>query len=273
MSASAPIGVFDSGVGGLSVLRAVRDLLPGEHLIYVADQARVPYGPRQEHEIRAFSQQLTDWLLAKGAKLIVVACNTASTAALYDLRRLHPTVPFVGMEPAVKPAVAQSESGIVGVLATPTTLNGDMYASLLERYGHGARVLPQPAPGLVDAIEYGRLDDPAVRMRLAAELHPLLMAGMDQLVLGCTHFPFAADLIQEIVGPDVTLVDPAPAVARQVQRVLAARQALRVDAATGTVELYTTGDRQRFSQQVDTLMPGLPATVAHLSLAALSICA
>lgn len=212
------LGVFDSGVGGLSVVAPLRRELPTVPLLYVADQAHVPYGPRPLAEVRALSETLTRWLLAQGARLIVIACNTASAAALKYLRQRYPAVPFVGMEPAVKPAAEHTHTGVVGVLATPATFQGELFASVVERFAQGVQVIPQVCPGLVEQIEAGRLDTPDTEAMLRGWVEPLLAQGADTLVLGCTHYPFIAPTLQKIAGPQVRLVDPAPAVARQAAR-------------------------------------------------------
>jgi glutamate racemase len=216
----APIGVFDSGVGGLSVLRAIWKELPAEAILYLADQAHVPYGSRSLEQVRDFSVEVARYLLSQGTKLIVVACNTASAAALHHLRRTFPQTPFVGMEPAVKPAAEQTLSGVVGVLATPATFQGALYASVVERFANGVELLQHTCHGLVAQIEAGRLDAPETRAILAEALQPMLRRGIDTIVLGCTHYPFVIPLIQEIAGEGVRVIDPAPAVARQVRRVL-----------------------------------------------------
>ena len=215
-----PIGVFDSGVGGLSVLRAIRQQLPAVPVIFLADQAHVPYGPRSLEQVRLFSEAITRYLLGRGCKLIVVACNTASAAALHFLRQKFTDTPFVGMEPAVKPAAEQTRTGVVGVLATPATFQGALYASVVERFANGVTLLPHTCPGLVAQIEAGQLDTPQTRLILEDALMPMLAQGIDTVVLGCTHYPFVIPLIQEITGPGVRVIDPAPAVARQVGRVL-----------------------------------------------------
>ncbi len=215
-----PIGIFDSGVGGLSVLRSLCALLPAEPALYLADQAHVPYGPRPLEEVRQFSEQITRYLLGEGAKLIVVACNTASAAALQHLRQVFPEVPFVGMEPAVKPAAEQTRTGVVGVLATPATFQGALYASVVERFANGVTLLQSTCPGLVAQIEAGELDGPVTRGILEEALGPMIAEGIDTVVLGCTHYPFVIPLIEEIAGPGVRVIDPAPAVARQVARLL-----------------------------------------------------
>jgi glutamate racemase len=215
-----PIGVFDSGVGGLSVLRAMREQMPNESVIYFGDQGHVPYGPRSMEEIQKFSEGITRFLLEKNAKLIVVACNTASAAALKYLRGQFPDIPFVGMEPAVKPAAELTKTGKVGVLATPATFQGALYASVVERFGAGVGLFQHACPGLVNQIEKGDLDSQTTRAILEDALYPMLESNIDTIVLGCTHYPFVIPLIQNIAGENVRVIDPAPAVARQVNRLL-----------------------------------------------------
>ena len=234
----AQIGIFDSGVGGLSIVRAVRRQLPQSPLIFLADQAHVPYGPRSLDEVRVFSEAITQFLLAQGAKMIVVACNTASAAALHYLRGRYPSIPFVGMEPAVKPAAELTQTGVVGVLATPATFQGQLYASVVERFARGVQILQDTCPGLVSEIESGRLDGAETRRILEKALNPMLQKGIDTVVLGCTHYPFVIPVIQEIVGPRVRVIDPAPAVARQVARLA---QSLSSEEISPT-QFVTTGD-------------------------------
>jgi glutamate racemase len=258
VSASAPlIGIFDSGVGGLSVLRAIRQELPQEDLLFLADQAHVPYGPRPLLEVRGFAETITRYLLSQGAGIVVVACNTASAAALHYLRETFPDVPFVGMEPAVKPAAESTHTGVVGVLATQATFQGALYASVIERFAQGVTVLQDTCPGLVGAIEAGHLEGAEARRILENALQPMLAQGIDTVVLGCTHYPFVIPLIQEIVGPQVRVIDPAPAVARQVGRVLTTRGLPR-DGGSGSVCYLTTGDPRR----LETLLPRLVGEAA-----------
>ena len=221
-----PIGVFDSGVGGLSVWRELVALLPHESTLYLADQANVPYGSRTREEIDALTHHAITWLLEQGVKLVVIACNTASAAALNSLRQRWPDVPIVGMEPAVKPASEQTATGKVGVMATPGTLQAERFSTLIERFAEGVDVYTQICPGLVEMVEAGHLDGQNVDDRLHLLLEPLLGQDIDHLVLGCTHYPFLAPAIQRVMGAEVTLVDPAPAVAKQVQRVLLSKQLL-----------------------------------------------
>jgi glutamate racemase len=234
------IGVFDSGVGGLSVLREIRSLIPRADVVYIADQARAPYGERSLDEVRHFADEIATRLISLGATTVVVACNTASAAALRQLREHHHGVHFVGMEPAVKPAAAATRSGVIGVLATPATFQARVVAALVDRFAADVRVIPRPCPGLADLVEDGGPSEATLRRHI----DPLLEAGADTLVLGCTHYAFLAQAIAEMAGPGVTVIDPAPAVARQVARV-----AKDVDGRGSTVYL-TTGDPKRFASQV-----------------------
>jgi glutamate racemase len=241
---AAPIGIFDSGLGGLSVWREIVRQLPAEATFYVADQAHVPYGPRSREEIHRFSHAITRFLLDQGAKLIVVACNTASGAALYALRDAYPDISFVGMEPAVKPAAERTHNGIVGVLATPTTFQSDLFKRLVERFAHHIEIHTQVCPGLVEAVEAGRPAAPETRALLQTCLQPLIDANIDQLVLGCTHYPFLEAPIRDILGPDFPLIDPAPAVARQVGRVLKSQNLCHQTGKRPHHTLSTTGDER-----------------------------
>jgi glutamate racemase len=242
MQPKQPIGIFDSGIGGLSVLQAVQRELPHEDLIYMGDQGHVPYGPRSKTEIRDFSIGITKFLLSEGAKLIVVACNTASAASLHDLRERFPSVLFVGMEPAVKPAAESTRTGKVGVLATPMTFKGDLYASLVARYAQDMTIFQDTCPGLVTQIEAGQVDSPKTRAILVEALTPMLERGIDTVVLGCTHYPFVIPLIREIAGAGVNIIDPAPAVAQQTRRLLDRDGLLNSGEQTGDARFYTSGD-------------------------------
>ncbi len=218
--AEGAIGLFDSGVGGLSVVRALLAELPRELIRYVADSANCPYGSRSADEIRALSAGIVRYLVAAGCKLIVVACNTASAAALAYLRQTFPETPFVGMVPAVKPAAQLTRTGVVGVLATPVTFSGALYEEVVSHYGRSLRVLSRACPGLVERIEQGDLDSPALSALLRGCVDPMLAAGADTLVLGCTHYPFIAPTLQRLVGEGVRILEPSAAVARQTVRVL-----------------------------------------------------
>jgi glutamate racemase len=250
----APIGVFDSGVGGLSVLRSIRLGFPNENTIFIADQSHVPYGLRPITQVREFSENITRYLLERGVKLVVVACNTASAAALFHLRETFPGTPFVGMEPAVKPAAETTYSGVVGVLATPATFQGELYASVVARFASGVRVLQDTCLGLVDQIEKGELDSTKTRAILENALHPMKAQGVDRVVLGCTHYPFVIPLIEEIVGPSVDVIDPAPAVARQVGRVLNSRGLINKDEYPGRMRCFTTVDQGNLNSLLPKLL-------------------
>jgi len=262
---SAPVGVFDSGVGGLSVLREIRRELPGARALYVADQVHVPYGPRPLDEVRAFSDGIVRYLLARGARLVVVACNAASAGALYHLRDVFRDVPFVGMEPAVKPAAESTRSGKVGVLATPATFQGALFASVVERFASGVELFTHTCPGLVAQIEAGNLEGTETRAILEGALGPMLAEGIDTVVLGCTHYPFVIPLIQRIAGPGVRVIDPAPAVARQVARVLAesAPEVAALSPEGGGVRIVTSGDPAPLEQLLPRLL-GHPSPVARV---------
>lgn len=240
MGSEHPVGLFDSGVGGLSVLRQIRADLPDEHLLYVADSGYAPYGNKPESFIVQRSSIITEFLMKQGVKAIVVACNTATAVAVSRLRAGF-QLPIVGIEPAIKPAVAITRSGVVGILATGNTVRSDKFAHLLDQHGHRARLLVQPCPGLADCVEQGDLSGSRPRALLERYLAPLLNAGVDTLVLGCTHYPFLLPLIQERVGPKVAIVDPSPAVARQLRRRLATAGLLAQQKVGGSARYFTSG--------------------------------
>ena len=258
MDASQPIGIFDSGIGGLSVFREIQNALPDEALLYVADQAHVPYGQRPLEEIREFSRGITRFLLEQNAKLIVVACNTASAASLFTLRASFTSVSFVGLEPALKPAAEVTKSGKVGVLATPATFQGQLYASLVDRFAQNLTIYQDACPGLVELIEAGKLDTPQTRQILEYALLPMLAAGVDTIVLGCTHYPFVIPLIQTITGEQVRVINPAPAVARQVRRVLEKEGILAFQTARQTQKprFWTSADPQTLTKHLNIFLGG-----------------
>ncbi len=212
------IGVFDSGLGGLSVLRALRARLPEAELTYVADSGHAPYGERDDHFIAERSHRICAFLLARQVDAIVVACNTATAAAIHLIRETHPHLPVVGVEPGVKPAVAHSRNKRVGVLATPSTLSSDKYKRLIESHAQGALIVAQPCPGLAREIEAGELDTPALRALVERFSAPLKQAKVDTVVLGCTHYPFVRPLFTQALGPDVMIMDTADAVAAHTAR-------------------------------------------------------
>ncbi|MDR0866974.1 MAG: glutamate racemase [Planctomycetota bacterium] len=249
------IGVFDSGIGGLSVLREIRRELPRERLRYFADTARMPYGERDFAEILILARRITQFLLARGVKIVVIACNTATAAALYPLRREFPQTLFVGMEPAIKPAAAKTRAGKIGILATPGTLRGAPYAGVVERFAGGVKIFEQVCPALATMIENGAADE--LRPALEKWLAPLRAAGVDQLVLACTHYPLIAPLIREVAGRSINLIDPAPAIARQVKRLLAANHW----SEAGGIEYYVSARAEATAAQIRQIMGDAAAEV------------
>ena len=247
------IGIFDSGVGGISVLREIRQLLPAENLIYYADSGHCPYGGKPSEAILTRANFITEFMLSRQVKMVVVACNTATIAAVESLRDTYP-IPFVGMEPGVKPAAVVTRSGAVGVLATGAALAGEKFHRLIAQHAQGVRIITQPCPGLVDCVERGDLYGPEPRALVQKYTAPLLAQGVDTLVLGCTHYPFLRPLIADVVGPAVTLLDTGAAVARQVRRVLVRESLLNVDTAAGRIEWHTSGDAAVFEKLHQQLM-------------------
>ncbi len=235
------IGVFDSGLGGVSVLHEIRRVLPDESLIYIADSAHVPYGEKSPEFIVQRSIAISEFLLAQPVKAIVVACNTATAAAVTELRQRWPEVLIVGMEPAVKPAVQASRSGKIGVLATTGTLRSARFAALLERFASDVEVITQPCPGLVELIEAGQLESTATRALLSGYVEPLLQVGCDTLILGCTHYPLVKPLLQSLVPSHVQLIDTGEAVARRLQSELSKRNLLAA-AQCPVDRFYGSGD-------------------------------
>lgn len=240
-----PIGIFDSGVGGLSVAREIRTLLPGEDLLYFADSRYCQYGEKTPDFIRERSFAITRFFLARGCKMIVVACNTASEAALSALRDAFPAVPFVGVEPAVKQAALYTKKQRVGVLATALTLAGNRFSALVEKFASGLTVVTQPSPGLVEAVEEGRLEAEETEALLKAYLQPLLAHDVDVIVLGCTHYPFLRPLVEKIAGPGIMILDTGKPVARQVVRVLEVRGLLSLRQEGGKESFFTTGNPEK----------------------------
>lgn len=246
------IGMFDSGLGGLSVWRAVRALLPHWPIHYVADQARCPYGPRPHEEIRQFSLEIADFLRQHDPALIVVACNTATGAAIQSLRETWPDLPFVGMEPALKPAAEHSQSGVIGVLATQGTFAGGHFQRTKAQHADGKEVHIQQGDGLVELVENGMADSDEAEAVLRKYLDPMLSAGADQIVLGCSHYPFLEARMRQIVGDQAHIIDPSPAIAKQVQRLLGDQP----PTPGGKDLFFTSGDRALFREQLGLLLPG-----------------
>lgn len=220
-SNDAPIGVYDSGLGGLTVWREIRRMLPGESLVYLGDGANCPYGSRPREEVRALADAAVSRLVELGCKMVVVACNTATAAAIDFLREKYADLPIVGMEPAVKPACLATRSGVVGVLATERSLDGELFRRTAARYGSGIEVLTVPGTGFVELVEGDREDTPEAEATVRAAVEPMLARGADQIVLGCTHYPFLTPVLERVVaGRGVAIVDPSPAVARRVAQLL-----------------------------------------------------
>jgi len=260
---TAPVGVFDSGVGGLSVAREIRRALPAEPLLYVADTAYVPYGDRGDEEVRARTLAIGQWMQDQGAKVLVVACNTASGAALEALRE-RLTIPVIGLEPALKPAVRESRNGRVGVMATVGTLRSARFQRLVDNYADGVQVVRDPCPGLADLVEEGLLAGPELAERMEAYVAPLRESGVDTVVLGCTHYVFVRDAIRDALGPGVRLLDSGEAIARRTRQILADAGALE-SGGPGSIRILTTGDPAAAATIVQRLW-GEPAQVQRLEL-------
>lgn len=234
-------------------MREIARLLPGEDILYFADTVHCPYGARPLAEIQRLARGIVEFLIWQGAKIIVVACNTASAAALHYLRGQF-DLPIVGMEPAVKPAAQNTKTGVIAVLATPATFQGELFASLLDRFAQGVKVINQVCPGLVEQVEAGKLDRADTQAMLRRCLDPVLAEGADQLVLGCTHYPFLVPTIQRIVGDGVQIIDPSPAVARRTQQVLEEKGMLNPRGEGGRYSFYTTGEIKTFGHMVERLV-------------------
>ncbi|MCG5074692.1 glutamate racemase [Paraburkholderia tagetis] len=269
-SCATPIGIFDSGLGGLSVLRAVRAQLPAERIVYVADSRYAPYGQRDDDFIADRTLAICEWLVAQGAKALVVACNTA-TAQSIALVRERLSVPLVGVEPGIKPAALISKSRVAGVLATPVTLRSTRFQALVERHAADLRVLCQPGHGLVEAVERCDVSSPALVELLRGYVQPMLDAGADTLVLGCTHYPFLDAAIRSIVGERMMLVDTSVAIARQLERVLdqhglRAQLAADASAAPGTPARFCSTSDGAHLRTLAAALLGIEAQVECVSI-------
>ncbi|NOT28553.1 MAG: glutamate racemase [Acidobacteria bacterium] len=253
MSSPVSVGIFDSGVGGLSILREVRRALPSLNVIYFADSRYAPYGDRTVEQISQRATSASDFLVQRGASALVVACNTATEVAVDTVRARH-SIPVVGLEPAVKPAVAHSRTSVIGVLATSQTLASAKYSKLIATHASSARVLSQACPGLVECVEAGDLTSDATRARVAGYVKPLVDQGADTLVLGCTHYPFLLDAIVAAAGPGITILESAGAVARQLRQRLAAAGIAVPDSGEGSEEFWTTGDPHHVGEVMSQLL-------------------
>ena len=259
-----PIGVFDSGIGGLTVLREIQRQQPTERCVYVGDSRENPYGTRPPEWIRRRCEQVVDYLVEQDVKLVVVACNAASVSALEHLRERYP-MPFVGIVPAVKPAASMTKSGKIGVLTTPITAESEPLAQLIRDFTKGVAVETQPCPGLVPLVERGVVDGPQVETLLRQYLDPMLHDGVDVVVLGCTHYPFLRAAMERVCGPNVMLIDPAEAVARQVGRVLETNSLASQGDHDGTCYV-TTGDLERFRTVLGQLVGAVDGSIHVVEL-------
>ncbi len=246
------IGVLDSGVGGISVLKHIHVLLPHEHLMYVADSKYAPYGNKMPEEITTRCMIIADYLIAQNIKALVVACNTATAAAIDEMRERF-DIPIIGMEPAVKPAAEASRNGVIGVLATVGTLKSAQFAALLESYGRNVKVVTQACVGLVECIERGELDTPETKALVRQYTTPLLAEGADTIVLGCTHYPFVKDAIREIVGAEISLIDTGAAVAKQLKNKLEEKGLLSTSTEKAEVHFWTNSDAENAEQVTEKL--------------------
>ena len=259
---ASPIGAFDSGVGGLSVLREIRRELPHESVIYVADSGSAPYGDRPAAFIRERSVAVTRALIERGVKAVVVACNTATGAAVDVLRQTF-SLPIVAIEPAVKPAAAVTRSGIVAVMATSATVSSTKLLRLVGQYPAPGGTEMLACPGLAEQVERGDLASPATRALVEQYVRPLVDKGADTIVLGCTHYAFLEPVIQEVAGPGVAVIDPAPAVARELRRRLTVASLLAPDDAVATERYFTTGDPDEATRVMSQLL-GRDVSVARV---------
>lgn len=236
-----PIGLFDSGVGGTSIWKEIHQLLPAESTIYLADSKNAPYGPKGKEKIIELSKKNTEFLLNEGCKLIVVACNTATTNAIKKLRATY-NVPFIGIEPALKPAALQTKSKAIGILATKGTLSSELFHKTSTLYSNGIQVIEQNGNGIVELIESGKLHSNEMKSLLKAYLKPMLDKNIDYLVLGCTHYPYLIPVLLELLPKHVKIIDSGEAVARQTKAILEKENLLNMESKKPSNLFYSTGD-------------------------------
>lgn len=260
-----PIGIFDSGVGGLSIAKALHQLLPSEHILYVADSAHAPYGDKSDAYVQTRCEMIVDFLIAQKVKLIVVACNTATLSCITHLRGRY-DIAFVGAEPGIKPAVAASKNGVIGVMATHSTLESKRYNLLLERYRNDKSVIQQACNGLVEQIETGALDSDHTQQLLQKYLAPMRAQNADQIVLGCTHYGFLSTQIEKILGNSASLVNTSAAIAKQASQVLTANKQLRHSKAMGDMQVFTNTTNQNFSNIFSLLWGEQPSSIQSLTV-------
>lgn len=245
-----PIGIFDSGVGGTSIFKEIHALLPNENIIYLADSKNAPYGNKTQEEIKSLSIKNTEYLLGKGCKIIVVACNTATTNAINYLRESY-EVPFIGIEPAIKPAALNTKTKVVGILATKGTLSSQLFHKTSDLYANGIKVIEQIGEGIVPLIESGKLNSNEMKDLLQLYLAPMLKANIDYLVLGCTHYPYLIPMLETMLPKDVKIIDSGLAVAKQTKAVLQSQDLLNLDEATPSVKLHSNSNVEVLNTLVD----------------------
>ena len=261
-----PIGFFDSGVGGLSIFRAVRRLLPAESMVYLADNAHFPYGALDDEALRTLTTRLTAFLIGRDAKLIVTACNTATVHALAHLRAVYPDLPFVGVVPVVKPLAEQTRTGVIALLATPATADSEYLARLVTEHAAKCRVITVPCPGLAELVEMGNAASASTTPLLERFLAPVVTSGADVLGLGCTHYPFLRGRIQRLVGSGVRVIDSGDAVARRVRTVLVDRGTLVPAGRPVIYALHSTGDPAPLARAVRRYLRLPPVPVSQVDL-------
>ena len=264
-TASSPVGVMDSGVGGISVLHHIRQRLPHESIYYVADSLYAPYGNKSPAEITERCFAISDFLIAQGVKALVVACNTATAASIQAMREKY-DLPIIGMEPAVKPAVKASRNGVIGVLATVGTIKSAQYAALLANYGEGVKVVAQGCVGLVECLERGELTEKTTRELVNCYLQPLLDNQADTIVLGCTHYPFLRPLIEQIVGPNIAVIDTGEAVSLQLQKKLIEQDLLMPNTDSGVEVVFWTNSQSVTAPAVIQTLYGSVANIEQLAV-------
>lgn len=266
MSNSAAIGILDSGLGGLSVLNEVRAYLPEESIIYVGDSAFCPYGNKAAEIIVSRTRAIAEWLIEKEIKLLVIACNSATIAAVEALRSEF-LIPIVGMEPGVKPGCSVTQSGVVGILATEASLAGEKFLRLLDDHANGRiKVITQPCPRFVECVEAGELKGSVAELAVREAIEPILSAGADTLVLGCTHYPFLKPIIQQIAGDGIRIIDTGPAVAKQVAKIMNHYSLLAAGNVAPSFKLFSSGNTVTMSDLLPSLCPGLTAEIKPLPI-------
>lgn len=241
-----PIGFLDSGLGGLSVLREALKIMPNENYIYFGDSKNAPYGTKSTKEIRDLTFNTVEFLLEKGAKGIVVACNTATSAAVAELRLAYPDIPLVGIEPAIKPAVELCKKGKILMMATPMTVKQDKFKYLLNRYKHEAEIVPIPCEGLMEFVENGNFEGAKLESYLAEKLKGYDSSNTSSIVLGCTHYPFVSNAIKNVVGNDIEIIDGGLGTAREIKRRLAEKDLLKDSKDEGKIQIYNSSEDHRF---------------------------